>query len=188
MAEQLRGKRVAALVTNGFEQSELLEPKRALEEAGAQVDIVAPDPGDVRGWNHKEWGERIKVDRVIDEARPDDYDGLLLPGGVMNPDRLRMDPEAVQFVKHFSTAGKPIAAICHGPWTLIEADAVRGVRMTSWPSLKTDLINAGAEWADEEVIVDRGIVSSRKPDDIPAFNRRMIEEFAEGRHRQRKAS
>lgn len=184
MAEQLRGKRVAALVTHGFEQSELLEPKKALEAAGARVDVVSPEQGRVRGWSHKEWGEEVAVDCQLEKAKADDYDAILLPGGVMSPDRLRMNAAAVQFVKHFATAGKPVAVICHGPWTLIEAGVVRGVKMTSWPSLKTDLQNAGAEWVDQEVVVDRGIVSSRKPDDLPAFNRKMIEEFAEGRHQR----
>jgi protease I len=188
MAEQLSGKRVAALVTNGFEQVELIEPKKALEQAGARVDVVSPESGEVRGWNHTEWGDSVTVDRAVDQARPDDYDALLLPGGVMNPDRLRMNAKAVEFAKHFATSGKPIAVICHGPWTLVEAGVVTGVRMTSWPSLRTDLVNAGADWVDAEVVVDRGIVSSRKPDDIPAFNRKMIEEFAEGRHARRKAS
>lgn len=188
MAKQLGGKRVAALVSNGFEQVELTQPRQALEQAGARVEIIAPQAGEVRGWNHTEWGDRVKVDRVLGEARPEEYDALLLPGGVMNPDHLRMNPKAVEFVKTFATSGKPIAVICHGPWTLVEAGVVRGVRMTSWPSVRTDLINAGANWVDEPVVVDRGIVSSRKPDDIPAFNRKMIEEFAEGKHQQRRAS
>jgi protease I len=188
MGEQLKGKRVAALVTDGFEQVELLKPKDALEQEGARVDVVAPTAGEVRGWNHTDWGERVKVDRTLTDASPDDYDALLLPGGVMNPDRLRTNPAAVQFVAQFASSGKPIAVICHGPWTLVEAGVVRGVRMTSWPSVKTDLVNAGAIWVDEEVVVDRGIVSSRKPDDIPAFTRKMIEEFAEGTHQQRRAS
>lgn len=187
MAEQLKGKRVAALVSDGFEQVELVEPKKALEQAGASVDVVAPKGGQVRGWNHAEWGDRVRVDRTLTDARPEDYDALLLPGGVMNPDHLRMNARAVEFVKQFAESGRPIAVICHGPWTLVEAGVVRGVRMTSWPSVKTDLVNAGANWVDEEVVVDRGIVSSRKPGDIPAFNRKMIEEFAEGRHQQRKA-
>jgi protease I len=182
MAGQLKGKRVAALATHGFEQDELLKPRRALEDAGAKVDIVSPESGKIRGWKHKEWGDEVSVDRTLDQAKPSDYDALLLPGGVMNPDRLRMNPNAVQFVKHFFDEGKSIAVICHGPWTLVEAGVVRGVKMTSWPSLKTDLINAGAQWVDQEVVVDRGIVSSRKPDDIPAFNRKMLEEFAEGKH------
>ena len=182
MADQLKGKRVAALATHGFEQDELLRPRKALEDAGAKVEIISPEAGRIRGWKHKEWGDEVNVDRTLDQAKPDDYDGLLLPGGVMNPDRLRMDPRAVQFVKRFFDDGKPIAVICHGPWTLVEAGVVRGVTMTSWPSVKTDLINAGARWVDQEVVVDRGIVSSRNPDDIPAFNRKMIEELVEGRH------
>lgn len=182
MTEQLSGKRIAALVANGFEQVELFEPRKALEAAGAKVDVVSPESDKVRGWNHTEWGISVVVDTPLDRARNDDYDALLLPGGVMNPDRLRMIPEAVDFVKRFFDAGKPIAVICHGPWTLIEADVVRGLTITSYPSVKTDLKNAGANWVDEEVVTDRGIVSSRKPSDIPAFNRKMIEEFAEGTH------
>ena len=182
MADQLKGTRVAALATHGFEQDELLQPRKALIDAGAAVDVVSPDSGKIRGWKHKEWGEDVQVDRTLEQARPDEYDALLLPGGVMNPDRLRMDPRAVQFVKRFFDDGKPIAVICHGPWTLVEAGVVHGVTMTSWPSLKTDLENAGAKWVDQEVVTDRGVVSSRKPDDIPAFNRKMIEEFAEGVH------
>jgi len=182
MAEQLRGKRVAALITKGFEQIELFDPKGALEAAGATVEVVAPDPGSVRGWDHTKWGDEVKVDRPLDEARVEDYDALLLPGGVMNPDHLRMNATAVNLVKRFFDEGKPIAVICHGPWTLVEAGVVRGLTITSYPSLKTDLRNAGANWVDEQVAVDRGIVSSRKPDDLPAFNAKMIEEFAEGQH------
>lgn len=182
MANELRNKRVAALVEHGFEQVELIEPKKALEQAGATVDVVSPQSGKVKGWNHKEWGDEIPVDRGLDSANADEYDALLLPGGVLNPDRLRINKTAVQFVKKFVEANKPIAAICHGPWTLIEAGAAKGRRMTSWPSLATDLRNAGANWVDEECVVDNGLVTSRKPDDIPAFNRKMIEEFAEGPH------
>jgi protease I len=182
MDGKLRNKRVAALVDNGFEQSELVEPKKALEAAGAHVDVISPQTGKVKGWKHKDWGDEISVDRPLDGAKPDDYDALLLPGGVMNPDKLRINQTAVQFVKAFVDAGKPIAAICHGPWTLIEAGAVKGRRMTSWPSLATDLRNAGADWVDQECVVDNGLVTSRKPDDIPAFNRKMLEEIAEGRH------
>jgi protease I len=182
MADQLAKKRVAALVANGFEQVELLDPRKALEDAGATVHVVSPERETVRGWNHTEWGENVKVDKALDEVRAGDYDALLLPGGVMNPDKLRSNPKAVELVKQFFENGKPIAVICHGPWTLIEAGVVRGVKMTSYPSVKTDLRNAGAEWIDQEVVVDRGIVSSRKPDDLPAFNRKMIEEFAEGQH------
>jgi protease I len=171
--------RVAALVDHGFEQSELLEPRKALEEAGARVDIVSPADGSVKGWQHGAWGREVKVDQPLATAHPEEYDALLLPGGVMNPDRLRMNERAVQFVKAFAIGNRPIAAICHGPWTLIEADAVRDRRVTSWPSLKTDLRNAGAIWLDGEVIEDRGLITSRKPDDIPAFNQKMIEVFAD---------
>src|SRR5262245_6873573 len=179
MSELLARKRVAALVATGFEQVELLEPLHALTGAGATVHVVSPEAETVRAWNHTDWGQEVAVDQQLDEARADDYDGLLLPGGVMNPDRLRMNPKAVAFVKRFFDEGKPSAVICHGPWTLIEADVVRGVTITSYPSLKTDLQNAGATWVDREVVVDRGIVSSRRPADIPAFNARMLEEFAE---------
>ena len=182
MANELRNKRVAVLVENGFEQSELVEPREALQAAGATAEIVSPQSGRVKGWRHANWGDELPVDRRLDEAKAEDYDALLLPGGVMSPDKLRANAAAVKFVKHFVETGKPIAAICHGPWPLIEAGAARGRRMTSWPSLQTDLRNAGAEWVDQEVVTDRGLVTSRKPDDIPAFNRQMIEEFAEGRH------
>jgi len=182
MAEQkLNGKRIAALVDHGFEQVELTGPKQALEQAGARVDIVSPQAATVKGWQHTKWGDEFAIDQTLQQARADQYDGLLLPGGVMNPDHLRMNPAAVQFVQAFVQSGKPIAAICHGPWTLIEAGGVRGRRMTSWPSLQTDLRNAGAQWVDEPVVVDRGLVTSRKPDDIPVFNEKAIEEFAEGR-------
>lgn len=182
MEKRIEGIRVAILATNGFEQSELLDPKEALEKAGAETEIVSPEPDSIRAWKHDDWGKRVDVDAALPQADADRYDALLLPGGVMNPDRLRMNPAAVAFVRKFVEAGKPIAAICHGPWTLIEAGAVRGRRMTSWPSLRTDLKNAGADWVDEEVVVDKGLVTSRKPDDLPAFQRKMIEEFAEGRH------
>jgi protease I len=187
VANELRNKRVAALVENGFEQSELLEPKKALEAAGARVDVVSPQNGRVKGWKHTDWGQEVGVDRALDEVKADEYDALLLPGGVISPDRLRMNTKAVGFVKAFADAGKPIAAICHGPWTLIDAGVVRGRKMTSWPSLKTDLTNAGANWVDQEVVTDHGLVTSRKPDDIPAFNRKMLEEIAEGRHAAIKA-
>jgi protease I len=182
MPEQLKGRRVAALVAKGFEQEELLKPRDALTAAGAMVHVVSPETVTVLGWNHTEWGDEIAVDRSLDDARADDYDALLLPGGVMNPDRLRMNPKAVEFVRRFFDDGKPIAVICHGAWTLVEADVVRGVTMTSYPSLKTDLQNAGATWVDREVVVDRGLVSARRPADLPAFIDKMIEEFAEGRH------
>lgn len=175
----LTGMRVAALVEHGFEQSELLEPKKALEAAGARVDVVSPVEGAVKGWQHGAWAKEVKVDQPLADAHPEEYDALLLPGGVFNPDRLRMNERAVQFVKAFAMDNRPIAAICHGPWTLIEADALRERRVTSWPSLKTDLRNAGAIWVDGEVIEDRGIITSRNPDDIPAFNQKMIEVFAD---------
>ena len=175
----LQGKKVAILVADGFEQVELLEPRKALDQAGAETEVVSPARGKVKGWNLKEWGKEVPVDVPLDSASADDYDALLLPGGVMNPDHLRMIPKAVEFVKRFVDSEKPIAAICHGPWTLIEAGAVRGRTITSWPSLKTDLGNAGAKWVDREVIRDRQLVTSRKPDDIPAFNREMIQLFGE---------
>ena len=184
---KLNGVRVAILATQGFEQVELTEPKAALEEAGAKVDVVSPKAGiksgKIKGWNMTDWGESVKVDVELSDAKEGNYDALLLPGGVMNPDKLRMDPQAVAFVKSFFTASKPVAAICHGPWTLIEADVVRGRTMTSWPSLQTDLRNAGATWVDQEVTEDNGLVTSRKPDDIPAFNQRMIELFSKAAHR-----
>ena len=183
--EKLSGKKVAILATDGFEQAELFEPKKALEDAGAEVVVVAPKSGEIRAWNHTDWGQKIKVDFSLEDADPEDFAALMLPGGVMNPDRLRINEKAVEFVKHFVRAGKPIAAICHAPWTLIEAGAVKDRKITSWPSLKADLINAGADWVDEEVVADEGLVTSRKPGDIPAFNRKMIEEFAEGTHAPR---
>jgi len=174
----LNGLAVAVLVDDGFEQSELLKPREALDAAGATTRVVSPKDGRVRGWNHAEWGEQVKVDVPLEQARADDYGALLLPGGVMNPDKLRMNPKAVAFVKAFFDAGKPVAAICHGPWTVLESGNAKGRRMTSWPSLQTDLRNAGASWVDEEVAVDGNLVTSRKPDDIPAFNREMIKLFA----------
>lgn len=176
----LTGMRVAILAAEGFEQSELAEPRKALEQAGAETQVVSPAKGEVQGWKHFDKGERIKVDVPLEDADAADYDALVLPGGVANPDQLRVLPRAVQFVRSFFETGKPVAAICHGPWTLIDAGVVRGRTLTSWPSLKTDLVNAGALWVDQEVCVDHGLVSSRKPADIPAFNRKMIEEFAQG--------
>jgi len=188
MSNKLDGVRVAILATDGFEQSELFEPKKALEEAGAEVSIVSLQTGEIKGWNHTNWGETIDVDLTVTEADADDFDALQLPGGVMNPDKLRMNEKAVAFVKAFYDAGKPIGAICHAPWTLIEADVVRGKTVTSWASLRKDLENAGAVWIDEECVVDNGLVTSRKPDDIPAFNEKIIEEFAEGVHRRQKSA
>lgn len=182
MADELRGRKIAVLATDGVEQVELTEPVEALRRAGAEVHVVAPKGGGIQGWNHHDRGDRIPVDVTLDGADAGSYHGLVLPGGVMNPDELRQQPQAVDFVRAFVRDGRPIAAICHGPWTLIEADGVKGRRMTSWPSLRTDLANAGATWVDEPVVTDNGLVTSRKPDDIPAFCRKMIEEFAEGRH------
>jgi protease I len=184
----LNGKRVAILVAEGFEQSEMVEPKKALEQAGAETYIVSPEKDEVQGWKHFDKADRFHVDVQVDEAKADEFDALVLPGGVANPDQLRSNPKAVQFARHFFEAGKPVGVICHGPWTLIEAGVVRGRTMTSWPSLKTDLSNAGAKWVDQEVVVDRGLVSSRKPGDLPAFNRKLIEEIGEGAHRREGAS
>lgn len=170
----LDGIRVAILATDGFEQSELEKPRKALDEAGAKTSVVSPAGGKIKGWKDKDWGKSISSDLSLSDASADDFDALVLPGGVHNPDTLRMIPEAVEFVKAFFSTGKPVAAICHGPWTVLEAGEVRGRRMTSWPSLKTDLTNAGAEWVDEEVVVDGNLITSRKPDDIPAFNREII--------------
>ena len=177
-AAGLKGKKVAILVTDGFEQVELTEPRKALDAAGAQTKIVSPKTGKVRGWKFVEWGDEVPVDIALDKADADDFDALLLPGGVMNPDKLRMEPKAVQLVNGFFEAGKAVAAICHAPWTIIEAGCAEGRRIAAWPSLKTDLRNAGAEWMDQEVCVDGNLVSSRKPDDIPAFNREMCALFA----------
>ena len=180
MAEQsLNGIRVAILATDGFEQVELTEPRKALDQAGATTEVVSPKEGKVRGWKFKEWGDEVPVDQALDDADPKDYDALLLPGGVINPDALRMQPKAVAFVKAFFESGKPVAAICHGPWTIVEAGAARGRRLTSWPSLKTDLKNAGANWVDEEAVRDGNLLTSRKPDDIPAFSRELIRMLGE---------
>jgi protease I len=188
MAQQLKGKKVAILVADGFEQVELTEPKEALEEAGARTEIISPAKGKVKGWQHTEWGDEFPVDVPLDEADPENYDALLLPGGVFNPDKLRLEPRAIEFIRAVFDAGKPVAAICHGPWTLIDAGVVRGRTVTSYPSIRRDLENAGANWVDREVVVDNGLVTSRKPDDIPAFNAKMIEEFAEGVHERQTAA
>ncbi len=180
--QSLTGRKIAILATHGFEQSELEKPREALEQAGAETSIISIEPGEIRGWSGDDFGDNVDVDLTLDEAKADHFDALLLPGGVMNPDTLRMEPKAVAFVRAFFAAGKPVAAICHGPQLLIEAEVVRGRRLTSYASVKKDLINAGAKWEDSEVVTDNGLVTSRKPDDIPAFNRKMIEEFAEGRH------
>lgn len=195
MSKQLQGKKVAILATDGFEQSELLEPKKALEKVGADVTVIAPSegpaksqkPGEIRGWDHTDWGKTLKTDAKLEDSSAGDFDALVLPGGVMNPDKLRQCENAVEFVKEFFEAGKPVAAICHGPWTLIEAGAVEGRTMTSWPSLKTDLQNAGANWVDRAVVTDNGLITSRKPDDLPAFSAKIIEEIIEGRHSRQTA-
>jgi protease I len=187
MSDSLKNKRVAILATDGFEYVELVEPKKALEEAGARTEVVSPKTGQIKGWNHTDWGDSVQVDVPLKSANSNNYDALLLPGGVMNPDHLRQDVAAVQFVKGFFEAQKPVAAICHGPWMLVEAGVVRGRKVTSWPSLQTDIRNAGGEWVDREVVTDHGLVTSRKPADIPAFNKKIIEEFAEGKHKAQRA-
>ncbi len=179
----LHGKKVAILATDGFEESEFFSPLEALEDAGAQVEVVSPQEGKIRSWSHHDWSRSAAVDRPLSAANPADYDALVLPGGVINADSLRTDPKAVEFAGGFFEAGKPVAAICHAAWLLIEGGHVKGKRMTSWPSLKSDLANAGADWVDEEVVVDEGLVTSRKPQDLPAFNARLLEEIAEGIHR-----
>ncbi len=187
-ANTLSGKRVAILATDGVEQIELIEPRKALDAAGATTKVVSLKSGSIKGFNHDKPGDDIKVDTVLGSTSADDFDALLLPGGVANPDKLRTIPAAVDFVRAFFEAGKPVAAICHGPWLLVEADVVHGRNVTSWPSLHTDLKNAGANWTDSEVVTDHGLVTSRKPSDIPAFNKKMIEEFAEGFHEAQRAS
>jgi len=178
----LSGKRIAILATDGFEQVELTEPRKALDEVGSTTHIVPPKSGEIKGWNFKEWGQSVAVDKTLDQVKTEDYNALLLPGGVINPDHLRMESKAITFVQGFVQEGKPIAAICHGPWTPIQADAVRGVTMTSCPSLKTDLKNAGAHWVDQQVFSDGNLITSRKPEDIPAFSKKVIEEIADGKH------
>lgn len=184
----LKGLKVAILIEKGFEQVEMMEPRKALTEAGAETSIVSPQKGKIRGWKFTEWGDEFPVDEPLDEAHPQNYNALLLPGGVMNPDKLRMQPKAIPFVKAFFSADKPVAVICHGPWTIIEAGEAKGRRIASWPSLKTDLKNAGAEWIDSEVVVDGKLVSSRKPDDIPAFNREMLRVFESARPQAHRAA
>jgi protease I len=188
MSDRLQGKRIAFLTANeGVEQVELTEPLRAVREAGAEAELLAPKGGEVQAFNHLDKADTFEVDRVVGDADPDEYDGLVLPGGVANPDQLRTKPEVLEFVRAFFKAGKPVGVICHGPWTLIDAGVVDGRTLTSWPSLETDLRNAGANWVDEEVHVDDGLVSSRKPDDLEAFNAKIVEEFAEGVHEGQQA-
>jgi protease I len=194
MRPELKGKKVAIIATNGFEESELLEPKKALEEAGADVQVLSLKKGKIKSWKAGDWGKEIPVDGLVTETAPADFDALMLPGGVINADKLRAEGSVVHWVTQFVKTGKPVAAICHAPWTLIETGEIKDRILTSWPSLKTDLQNAGAEWVDQEVVSDCGWVTSRKPDDIPAFNKKMIEEFQEGQHpapqqrRQRKST
>jgi protease I len=185
MGEKLKGKKVAILAADMFERVELEEPRKALEESGAEVEVISIHDGTIKGFDHFDPANEVKVDRTAEEVSVDDYDALLIPGGVGNPDQLRGDENAVHFVRQFAESGKPMAVICHGPWVLVEAGIARGRKLTSWPTLQTDIRNAGGNWVDEEVVVDDGIVTSRKPDDIPAFNKKMIEEFCEGTHERR---
>lgn len=178
----LKDLKVAILTENGFEQVELLSPKQAMEEAGVKVEIVSPQRGEIRAWDEKDWGITVSVNRQLDDANPEDYDGLMLPGGVLNPDKLRVNQKAVDFIRHFLESSKPLAVICHGPQTMIETGLLQGRTMTSYPAIKTDLINAGVNWVDKEVVVDNGLVSSRSPKDLEAFNKKLLEELAEGVH------
>jgi protease I len=188
MAEQkLKGKKVAIIAADMVEQVELVEPRKALDDAGAETVLISLKPGEIQGFNHFEPADKLKVDRAIEEADAGDYDALMIPGGVGNPDQLRGDENIVSFVRDFFEAGKPVAAICHGPWVLVEAGVVRDRKVTSWPTLQTDIRNAGGNWVDEQVVVDQGLVTSRKPDDIPAFNKKMIEEFCEGKHAEQRS-
>jgi protease I len=177
MSGKLQGKKIAIVATDGFEQVELTEPKKALEAAGATVEVISPKSGQIKGWKHTEWGDNTKVDKTFDEAKPADYDGLVLPGGQINPDKLRIEPKAVAFVSEFFNSGKPVAAICHGPWLLV----LKKKTLTSWSSIRTDIRNAGGHWVDEEVVTDGNLTTSRKPDDLPAFNERLIREFSQGK-------
>jgi protease I len=188
VADELKGKKIAFLATDMFEQVELTEPWKAVEEAGGQPELVSLKPGEIQGFNHYDKGDRFKVDKTVEEVSASDYDAYVQPGGVGNPDTLRMDENAVNFVRGFFEQGKPAAVICHGPWMLVEAGVVRGRTVTSWPSLQTDIRNAGGNWVDKEVVVDQGLVTSRKPADLAAFNKKMIEEFAEGKHAGQKRS
>jgi protease I len=184
VANELQGKKIAFLATDGVEQIELVEPWRAVEQAGGEPELLSIRPGKIQGFEHLDKGEEFSVDKHVSQAQPDDYEGLVLPGGVANPDFLRGDEDAVRFVKSFFETGKPVGVICHGPWTLVEAGVVKGRKITSWPTLRTDIENAGGKWVDEEVVVDAGLVSSRKPDDLPAFCAKIVEEFGEGVHEE----
>jgi protease I len=182
MTEKLKGKKIAILATEGFEQVELTEPRKAFDQAGATTHVISPKSGQIKAWKLTGWGDTVKVDKTLDQVKASEYDALVLPGGVINPDHLRTEQKAVSFIKEFAQSGKPVAAICHGPWTLIEAGVVKGKKMTSWPSIKTDLKNAGANWVDEQVVVDGYLITSRKPEDIHAFSLKIIEEIADGKH------
>jgi protease I len=188
VANELQGKRVAFLATDMVEQVELTEPWQAVEQAGATPELVSLEEGEIQGFDHYDKADTFKVDKTVEEARVDDYDALVIPGGVGNPDTMRADENAVQLVRDFFEQNKPVGAICHGPWMLVEAGVVRGRKVTSWPSLQTDIRNAGGEWVDEQVVVDNGLVTSRKPDDLPAFNAKLVEEFAEGKHAEQSKS
>jgi protease I len=187
VANKLQGKRVAFLATDMVEQVELTEPWKAVEDAGATLELVSLKEGEIQGFNHYDKADTFKVDRTVEEASADDYDALVIPGGVGNPDTMRMDENAVEFTRQFFEQGKPVGVICHGPWMLVEAGVVRGRKVTSWPSLRTDIRNAGGDWVDQEVVVEQGLVTSRKPADLPAFNEKIVEEFAEGRHEEQAA-
>ena len=188
MADKLQGKRVAFLATDMVEQVELTEPWQAVKNEGATPELISLEEGEIQGFNHYDKADKFKVDRTVEEASADDYDALVIPGGVGNPDTMRADENAVRFVREFMESGKPLAVICHGPWMLVEAGVMRGRRVTSWPSLRTDILNAGGEWVDEQVVVHNGLVTSRKPDDLPAFNEKIVEEFCEGKHAEQAAS
>ena len=188
MADKLQGKRVAFLATDMVEQVELTEPWKAVKDAGGTPELVSLEEGEIQGFNHYDKADTFKVDRTVEEARAEDYDALVIPGGVGNPDTMRTHENAVQLVRDFFEQGKPVGVICHGPWMLVEAGVVRGRKVTSWPSLQTDIRNAGGDWVDQDVVVDDGLVTSRKPDDLPAFNEKIVEEFCEGRHEQQAAS
>ena len=188
MADTLKGKKVAIVAADMVEQVELLEPRKALDEAGAKTELISIKPGEIQGFNHFDPGDKIKVDKLVEEADASDYDALMIPGGVGNPDQLRGDENMVAFVREFFEQGKPVAAICHGPWVLVEAGAVKGRKLTSWPTLQTDIRNAGGNWVDEQVVTDQGLVTSRKPDDLPAFCDKLVEEFCEGQHTGQKRS
>jgi protease I len=178
MSKSIKGKKIAILATDGYEQVELTDPKKNLEKAGAKVDVISIKPGQIKGWDKTDWGKSVKVDHLVNEVHPADYDALVLPGGQINPDKLRTDRNAVAFIKQFVESGRPVAAICHGPWGLVEADVVKGKTVTSWPSVQTDLKNAGAKWVDKEVVQDGNLITSRKPQDIPAFSKALIDTLA----------